>query len=275
AIKNVFVPFLPDESSVTTAAVDVAVSMAAQASAHLTVRAFTVEHVPPYSVMPEFVGALAAKVNEDEREATARIGTHLDAMLRTVGFPTDVACVQKPHTTLVELTGLQARTHDLAVIDAPVDYVTFQQAMFEELVFQTGRPVIIAPKGCSAFSAKRIMVAWDGSPRAARALNDAMPFLKGAEHVELASVVNEKTLKNAAPGAEIAPHLSRHGIDVEVVDIKMKSDAGSALTERAELVGADLIVAGAYAHSRWRHLVLGGVTTSLLRGSRTCVFMSH
>jgi nucleotide-binding universal stress UspA family protein len=275
AIRNIFAAFTPDEKTIGTAAVDVAVSMAEQASAHLTIRAMSVQHVAPYSVMPQFVGGLAAQVNADEKEALRKIGAHLDQLLDSAAFPHDVAIAQKPHSELVDMAGLLGRVHDLSVIDAPAEYMTVQQAIFEELVFQTGRPVLVVPPGCSAFSAKRVVVAWDGSPRAVRAVNDAMPFLVGADHVELTSVVNEKNLKGMVPGAEMAPQLARHGVKVEVVDIEMTEDAGSALAERASLVGADLIVAGAYAHSRWRHLVLGGVTTSFLRDSMLPVLMSH
>jgi nucleotide-binding universal stress UspA family protein len=122
---------------------------------------------------------------------------------------------------------------------------------------------------------RRIVVAWDGSARAARALNDAMPFLRGAEHVEIVSVVNDKDLSRMVPGAEVAPHLSRHGVKAEVVDLELVSDAGRTILDRAKLVGADMIVMGAFAHSRWRQFVLGGATESMLLNADIPVLMSH
>ncbi|MGL5117147.1 MAG: universal stress protein [Beijerinckiaceae bacterium] len=275
AIKNIFVPFMPVDKTITTAAVDVAISMADQAEAHLTLRALSIQKVPPYSVMPAFTGALAAKINEDEKEALQAISAHLDNMLKTVSFPHDLAITQQPHAELVALASLQGRMHDLTVIDTPVDFISLQQSIFEELVFQSGRPVLVVPHGVSSFSAKRIVIAWDGSSRAARALSDAMPFLANAEHVELTTVVNEKKLHGTVPGADMARLLARHNIKVETVAVEMTEDAGTALMDRVEVVGADLIVAGAFAHSRWRHLILGGVTTSFLRESAVPVLMSH
>ncbi len=275
AIRNIFVAFAPAEKSITTPALDVAISMADQAAAHLTVRALSVQHVVPYSIMPQFAGSLAAKINEDERQSLQRVSSHLDDLLKSAGFPNDVSAVQHPHTELVELAGRLGRMHDISVIDSPADYVTLQQAIYEELVFQTGRPVLIVPPGISTFAAKRIVVAWDGSPRAARALSDAMPFLVDAEHVELTTVVNDKELARAVQGADMARRLAHHNVKVEVVQLEMIDDAGSALMDRAGLIGADMIVSGAFAHSRWRHLILGGVTTSLLRETAIPVFMSH
>jgi protoheme ferro-lyase len=161
-IKNIFVPFSPAETAITTAAVDVAVSMADQAAAHLTIRALRIKQVPPYSVMPQFVGALAAKVNEDELESLQTIGQHLEAMLKTVAFPHDMMIAHQPYAALVEMAAHQGRRHDISVIDAPHEYMTFQQAVFEELVFQTGRPVLVVPAGVATFTAKRIVIAWDG-----------------------------------------------------------------------------------------------------------------
>lgn len=274
-IKSVFVPFLAVDGPKATPAVKVAISMADRAAAHLTVRAMAVERIPPYSFAPQIVGSLTAKVNADEKEALDKLGKHLGDLLKSAGFPHDVEVIQQPFDAQISLARSQARLHDISVIDAPTEYLTFHQSIFEELVFQSGRPVLVVPPNSTEFRARRIIIAWDGSPRAVRALNDAMPFLHGAEHVELTSVVNEKSLEGSVPGTEMAPQLARHGIKVEVVALEMKENAGTALAERAELVNADLIVAGAYAHSRWRHLVLGGVTTSLLRESKLPVLMSY
>lgn len=273
--KNIFAAFLPEEKMIATPAVDVAISLADHAQAHLTMRALSVKHVAPYSVMPGFIGPIVSKVNSDEKQALEKVSSHLDRMLKTVSFPHDVSIAQHPYDELVAMVGLQGRMHDLSVIDVPADYMTLRQPIFEELVFQTGRPVLIVPAGISTFSAKRIVIAWDGSACAVRALSDAMPFLADAGHVELTTIVNEKKLNNIVSGTDMARQLSRHGVNVEVVDIEMRDDAGMSLINRAERIGANLIVSGAFAHSRWRHLVLGGVTTSLLRKSTIPVFMSH
>jgi nucleotide-binding universal stress UspA family protein len=273
--KSIHVPFEPAEEGILTPAVDVAVSMADQARAHLTIRALSVKINAPFTVIPGFVGGLVSKANADDEAMSKRVAERLDAMLATVSCPRDVKVIQQPFPDLVQWSALLARRHDLTIMDAPEDGLAFGQSLFEELVFQSGRPVLVAPSGCKRFKADRIVVAWDGSARASRALHDAMPFLVGAARVELVSVINEKDLAGSVAGAEIAPHLARHGVKVDVVSVAMKDNAGHAIEEHAETIGADLIVSGAYVHSRWRQLILGGVTNSLLRGAKRPILMSY
>jgi nucleotide-binding universal stress UspA family protein len=102
-----------------------------------------------------------------------------------------------------------------------------------------------------------------------------MPFLRAADKVSLVSVVNEKETAGLLPGAEIAPQLARHDIEVEVVDLMHIGNAGDTLLQYAKKIDADMLVMGAFAHSTWRQFVLGGVTTTMLTKAHVPVFMSH
>src|SRR5690606_20730485 len=118
---------------------------------------------------------------------------------------------------------------------------------------------------CETFSGDRIIAAWDGSEKAARAINDAMPFLRAATQVELISVTGEKDLTNSVPGAEIAPHLTRHGVNVNVLSLPSQNgDVAETLRNHAYLTRTDMIVMGDFMHSRLRQMILGGTTQSLL-----------
>jgi nucleotide-binding universal stress UspA family protein len=250
--------------------------MAAKYDAHATIRLLGHRFDAPYSLAPGFVGSLVAPANEEERKRMEHAARELDAKLSAAATAYDFAKAQLSEAELVDLAAFQARLHDVSIVDNPESFFVAGRALVEEILFQTGRPLIVVPEGIAEHRATRIVVAWDGTARAARALNDALPLLAGAEYVEILSVTGEKDLSRMVPGAEVAPHLSRHGIEVTVADVERKeSDAGAAIRERATLVGADMIVMGAFAHSRWRQMVLGGVTDSMLRAARIPVFMSH
>jgi len=136
--------------------------------------------------------------------------------------------------------------------------------------------VIVVPHDVNTFRAERVMIAWDGSARAARALNDALPFLQNAGTVEIVCVTGEKDLSKAVPGAEIAPHLVRHGIQAVVTDLAAQNgDAGESLRTHARLTRADMIVMGAFVHSRLRQMIFGGVTQSLLEAPPAPLFLSY
>lgn len=110
----------------------------------------------------------------------------------------------------------------------------------------SGRPLIVVPPGRETFAGARMLVAWDGCAKAARALNDALPFLHEASHVELISVTGEKDVGDTVPGAEIAPHLTRHGIGASVLNLPaLDGDVAETLRRRAQLTQVDMIVMGA------------------------------
>jgi nucleotide-binding universal stress UspA family protein len=275
-IKNIFVPFSPDRDGNLPASVSYGLSLAGKTKAHVTFRVLGHHYDPPYSLAPQFVGSLVGPANAEEKTRIDKAEADLKAQLVSSGLGYDIRLAQLNQADAIDLAATQGRLHDLTIIDSPPEYFAVGRALAEELLFHTGRPVIVVPAGVTAFKAKRIVVAWDGTARAARALNDAMPLLTSAEYVELASVLKEKDLTKLVPGAEAAPHLSRHGIDATVANVDATDgDAGKALRNRATLVGADMIVMGAFAHSRWRQMVLGGVTDSMLNESEIPVFMSH
>jgi nucleotide-binding universal stress UspA family protein len=125
---------------------------------------------------------------------------------------------------------------------------------------------------------KHVIVAWNVSREAARAANDALPFLVAADRVDV-MCVNASSAKEGdadLPGADLCLHLARHGVKAEAHSLAASDvDTGNLLLSRAADRGADLIVMGAYGHARWREVVLGGVTRELLGQMTVPVFMSH
>jgi nucleotide-binding universal stress UspA family protein len=143
------------------------------------------------------------------------------------------------------------------------------------LVMAAGAPVLLAPPGDAPFEGRTVLVAWKNTREARRALGDALPFLRRAASVMLASVQEDESPADDGLDDALA-RLSRHGISAKGERFGPDpDDTGDALLAIAEHAGADLIVAGAYGHSRVREWVFGGVTRTLLRRARTFVLLSR
>jgi len=121
---------------------------------------------------------------------------------------------------------------------------------------------------------RHALIAWNGSREAARAVRDALPLLKLARKVTVLAV--EPQSNGHAPGADLALHLARHGVTVDLdQDTAPGMDAADILLSRASDLSSDLIVMGAYGHARMRETILGGVTRSMLAAMTAPVLMSH
>lgn len=184
---------------------------------------------------------------------------------------------------------LHARYSDLLVIgqNDPEHISPAVMSDFpEEVVLHSGRPVLIVPyAGQFPQVGKRILISWDASREATRAITYALPLLKNADIVQLVvfNPGNDAELHGEEPGADIALYLARHGVKVEVSHhhtgqdpvSRNKLDVGNALLSLANDFGSDLLVMGAYGHSRFRETILGGVTRTILETMTLPVLMSH
>jgi nucleotide-binding universal stress UspA family protein len=178
---------------------------------------------------------------------------------------------------MAELFGRIARRFDLSVVrQAEADKPTPDQLIVEAALFDSGRPVLVVPYSLrGGIKLDRVLVCWDGSRSAARAAGDAIPFLKHAKVVEVV-IVGDEVKSSEIPGADIAHHLARHGIKVDVKRIVAPSVfPESVLLSQAADSSADIMVMGGYGHSRWREFVLGGVTRNILSRMTIPTLMSH
>ena len=170
-----------------------------------------------------------------------------------------------------------ARTNDLAILDAAPVSGSAGRRRIENVLFESGQPVLIQPPQIEPKVPRRIAIAWDGSARAARAARDALPLLAGASQIFIATVTGEKDLSRMAPGSDLAIYLARHGItQAELAMLaRAEHDVAGKLLSFAGEEEVDAIVLGAFVHSRFRENVLGGVTRALLDHSPIPLFMSH
>jgi nucleotide-binding universal stress UspA family protein len=179
---------------------------------------------------------------------------------------------QPPSERFVQL----ARLNDVSIMDAADAADSVQRTVIEDALFDSGRPLLLVPRHGGNPSPRRILIAWDGSARSARAVKDALPLLAAAETVVAVTVTGEKDLSRMAPGADLAGYLARHGIDCKLATLAAEQ---RDVAERLRLVGADedieMIVMGAFVHSRFRQAVIGGVTQSLLDHAPAPLFLAH
>lgn len=198
------------------------------------------------------------------------------------GLSAETRLVTCKASDLPDEMALHARHVDMAVIGQPdqgEDGAGPQHALLEELLFDTGRPLLIVPwAGRANPEPKTVMVGWDASGTAARALADALPILRRAKKVVVVVAIGDRLGDHGEePGADITLHLARHDIVSEARRIPLGSDVGVAdlLLSQAADLGAEMIVMGGYHHSRLRESVLGGVTRTILETMTVPVLMSH
>ncbi len=140
------------------------------------------------------------------------------------------------------------------------------------VLMEAGRPVLVVPPRLVQLKAARIVVAWKDGPEARRAVTAALPFIRGTDRVFVATVGTD----TRPEGAEaVAGHLARHGAPVTTHVLQLLGSEGDAILDFALRLDADLVVLGAYGHSRLREWIFGGVTRDLLDRSTLCCLMSH
>ena len=181
-----------------------------------------------------------------------------------------------------ELAAIHGRYADLIVLgqlDPDETLASLTRPRPEEVAMLAGRPILVVPyAGAFSETGKRVLVGWDASREATRAVNDAMPLLAGASSVTVMTIDAAESFSGhgEAPGADIALHLARHGVTASVErNVSAGIGVGNALLSRASDIGADLLVMGVYGHSRVRELMLGGVTRTILGTMTVPVLMSH
>ena len=139
-----------------------------------------------------------------------------------------------------------------------------------------GRPLLLAPPGVTGLKLTRTLVCWKESRESRRAIADALPILKSSHAVDVVELASEQEIEPAqARLADVSDWLQRHGVDANCFATPLTGVESAHLATIAEDLGADLVVAGAFGHSRLREWAFGGVTQDLLAGGERCAFVSH
>lgn len=171
----------------------------------------------------------------------------------------------------------QARLHDLLVIGCDSSGMLSDRLLAENFLFEIGRPMLVAPPDFRGeFTCRRIVVAWDNSRVAARALGDALMLNPDIEEVVLLTIGDEKNIRSSLTQETTEQILKRRGVAVQSCSKSLDGRSiGEAIQESALELNADLLVMGGYGHSRLRDFILGGATLSVLAHPRVPVLISH
>jgi nucleotide-binding universal stress UspA family protein len=279
--KDLMLPLVTYPEAPQDAAIETATAFAAAIAAKVTAVSFSVDIVAPGNLLTDIFLNLPAMVAAEEKKS-ADLTVQLLARFRESAEPRAVFEACKKERCLVpelrEVIVAHARLHDLTML--PVGKVDLtDQWCAEAVIFESGRPVLVIPNQPvrpGKFQLGSVVVAFDFSRAASRALADALPVLKHAKQVTLLTVENEKAIGRRHGPAELKAHLTRHDIDAEIASVDAGGKRiGEVLTSYAATRQADLLVMGAYGHSRMREFVLGGATKSLLSQPPLPILLSH
>jgi nucleotide-binding universal stress UspA family protein len=276
--KNILVHV--DTSAQCKQRLDVASNLARSFGAHLS----GVYAIPPaltaMMMMAEYFPAeLVAEQEERERERAKEAKAIFDKYMADAGIAAEW---RQREGALARVVAMNARYADIAVLsqaDASSEYAGEAMELPADVALTAGRPVLVIPYiGAWKTLGSHVLVGWNASRESTRAVNDALPLLQRAKKVTVLAINPERGVDahGEVPGADIALHLARHGVKAEASQtVAGDIDVGDVILSRASDLGADLIVIGAYGHSRVREIVLGGVTRHLLQHMTVPILMSH
>jgi len=172
------------------------------------------------------------------------------------------------------VAGMLGRVFDLITLERPAKLASLAEATLEDALFESGRPVLMAPPTPLGSIGERVLIAWNGSTETARTVGFAMPFLERAGSVQVVSVEGAMT---PGPSAEdLAQNLARHGIPAIARHVTPRDRSpGEVFIDEAKAIGADLMVKGAYTQSRLRQMIFGGATRHIIMEATMPVILAH
>lgn len=287
SIRTLLVPVTGNSEHV--AALETAIKLAAEFASHLTAL-----HVrpDPRSAIPFIGEGLTAEVVQDLCEAAEREGklqadiarAQFEGLVEKYGISDEGDSTNDGTATVswdehvgffAERLGRQARLADLTIVPQPSSDASGESnELMSEVLFRSGRPLMLAPKGVPETLASRVLVSWNGRAECARAVAAVLPMLRNAEAVSILHVGEETSERPTL--AALKEYLGRHGVEAKVLEEEAgEGSVASTILNAATREGADALVMGAYSHNRWREMVLGGVTRYITDKANVPVFMSH
>ena len=276
-------------TSAGEAAISTAITVARQWNAHilaLHVRADSRDVAPlaGEGLSGAMIQEMMQATERESGERSSAVRIMFDRAIDTAGIhieqPTDRH--DHPTATFATVTGReedvvaqQARLADLTIVPHPEsgDDVSSSDAL-HAVLFDSGRPVLIAPHHAAATLGRRIAVAWNGTGEGAAAVQAALPWLHEAEAVRILSAAEYQ--RNGPPARDLASYLAMHGVRAELATFRpLDREVGAGMLAAAQEFGADMMTMGAYSHSRLRQLILGGVTRHVLENANLPVLMNR
>jgi nucleotide-binding universal stress UspA family protein len=266
-----------DNGKYCPARLEMAINLARRFDAHLVgLHALTAVRLPAYAI-----AEAGATLIEAQKSVAREQATRAEALFRKTTVDSGLGSTEWRVSAddAVDAMTLHARYADMVVLGQPRerDGSGVESDFAERVILGAGRPVLMVPyAGKFEGVGKNVLVAWNTGREATRALTDSIPLLREAKQVHVVVFNPEGTAHGAVPGADIGLYLARHKVPVEVSYHRADDiDVGNQLLSRVADLGIDLIVMGAYGHSRMRELVMGGATRTILESMTAPVLLSH
>lgn len=239
-------------------------------------------HVPDFPPVASALGNMMLNVpslvRDVKTDCRARAKVLVDAIGQALAGQklqfrtTEIMCFPPE---LGDAAAVHARYHDLVVVD--LDTSASAPGAAEAIIFGSGKPTLLVSDKVEKIDFGHVMIAWDGTRAAARAVTDAEIFLQRATKVTIATVTEEKQLPSDDPNTRLADYLSRRGISAQTVNVEggRFNPVAKLLQDKAKEIGAGLLVMGGFGHSRVRDFVLGGATNGILKDLQVPALLSH
>jgi nucleotide-binding universal stress UspA family protein len=278
AIRDVLLTLTSYPEPTPVSVVENAVAFASSFGCHIAALACEVHVQVPGTFLSNSlvnVAGMAASEAKKSLESAQALLAAFDSIADKAGLSRERILDRCLTNELPDVLVEYGRLRDLIIVPVPEAY---DQWYAEAVIFGTGKPTLVLPEGqrTQPFELKTAVVAWDFSRAAARAVADAIPILENAREVRVVTVANEKALESKHSGEELAKNLSRHGIDVILDSVDAaRRPIGQVLEAHIASCNADLLVMGAYGHSRLREFILGGATQSMLSNPPIPILFSH
>ena len=275
AIKDILLPLVGEPTPAAIAAIDKCVALAVDVGARITAVAIEVDVA--VAVRPHVLVSGATEAAESLAKATDLVAAFEAAAVRLGARAVqsihrvqqrDVAAYFARAARLADLTLLPTKPHNADL-----------ESLVERLIFESGRPIVLCPEKLAdrlVSTVEHIAIAWDQSAPAARAIADAMPLLQAAATVHIFTVTDAETAAERDSGIALVDHLALHGVAASFEMVKRNgSSIGRVFATQVEAHAIDLLVMGAYHHSRLNEWVWGGASNSILNEPPCWVLMSH
>ena len=230
----------------------------------------------PFSLFAATAGGIVNSENEKVRARAEALAADARGALANIRAG-EIELSLETFPGLVRTMKKHSLCNDVTVLDRPGGAMGRSEVIFEEMLFGSAYPVFVAmPDRKPVEKVGKIVLAWDGSIHAVRALAATLALFEGFTEADVAVVKGEKDLSDSVPAARIAAHIERHGAKAKVVELNVeKGGAAATIDGHAHKAGADLIVMGGFGRSRLREFVLGGVTRELSQNARTPLLLAH
>jgi len=262
------------------AELDRAIAIAGGLGAHLSVLVLGVAPPPPASPYGVVSNDIWAGEIREGQEAAQDRATAVEARIGAANVPCNVEAQYIDRGTVATLAARFARYADLTLITPQLERSDILQTwVMNGALFESGRPILILPEKPVRFpEVRRVIIGWDASVEASKAVRDALELLKAAEAVDAVLIDPVPSFEGHGPepGADLAAYLARHGVSITVHRLPREGqEVGEILRRTATDLDADLLVMGGFGHSRLRQRIFGGTTTNIMKETGVAVLMAH